>query len=182
VPSTTAITGRPVSSRRSTSRFFSWRRRRTGRCPCRRCRPTARAACARGDADRLDDRVDRLLQRLADLVGVDDDGLGHAGHEVAALDLHGQRLLERVGVADLDLDALGGLLADQQVVLALHVLDDRLVHLVAADADDLRVDDAGEGDHGDLGGAAADVDDHVAPGSVIGRPAPIAAAMGSSIR
>ena len=60
------------------------------------------------------------------------------------------------------LDALGRLLADGQVVLALHVRDDRLVHLVAADAHALRVDDAGERDDGDLGRAAADVDDHVA--------------------
>ena len=39
--------------------------------------------------------------------------------------------------------------------------DDRLVHLVAADAQALADDDAAEGDHRDLGGAAADVDDHV---------------------
>ena len=50
----------------------------------------------------------------------------------------------------------------EQVVLALDVLDDGLVHLVAADAHGLRKDDAGERDDGDLGGAAADVDDHVA--------------------
>ena len=64
--------------------------------------------------------------------------------------------------ADLELDLLGGLRADQQLVLALHVLDDRLVELVAADADGLRDDDAAEGDHRDLGRAAADVHDHVA--------------------
>jgi hypothetical protein len=44
------------------------------------------------------------------------------------------------------------------------------------------VDDAGERDDRDVGGAAADVDDHVADGSVIGMPAPIAAAIASSIR
>ncbi len=41
------------------------------------------------------------------------------------------------------------------------MIDDRLVHLVAADAQRLRDDDAAEADHRDLGGAAADVDDHV---------------------
>ena len=85
-----------------------------------------------------------------------------AGDQVAALDLHRLLGLEREGRADLDLDLLGGALADQQVVLALDVLDDRLVHLVAGDADRLGVDDAGERDHRDLGRAAADVDDHVA--------------------
>src|SRR5437763_9663251 len=37
--------------------------------------------------------------------------------------------------ADLELDLFRGLLADEQLVLALHVVDDRLVHLVAADAE-----------------------------------------------
>ena len=41
-------------------------------------------------------------------------------------------------------------------------LDDGVVELVAADADRLAGDDAAERDDGDLGRAAADVDDHVA--------------------
>ena len=41
------------------------------------------------------------------------------------------------------------------------MIDDRLVHLVAADAERLRDDDPAERDDGDLGRAAADVDDHV---------------------
>ena len=48
--------------------------------------------------------------------------------------------------------------------------DDRVVHLVAADAERLRDDDAAERDHGDLGGAAADVDDHVPGGLADGQP------------
>ena len=65
------------------------------------------------------------------------------------------------GGADLELDLLGGLLADEQLVLLLDVADDRLVHLVAADAQALRDDDAAERDDRHLGRAAADVDDHV---------------------
>ena len=42
-------------------------------------------------------------------------------------------------------------------------------------------DDAAERDDRDLGRAAADVDDHVAGGLGTGRPAPIAAAIGSSM-
>ena len=41
------------------------------------------------------------------------------------------------------------------------MVDDRLVHLVAAYAEALRDDDAAERDHGHLARAAADVDDHV---------------------
>ena len=44
----------------------------------------------------------------------------------------------------------------------LHERDDRFVELVAGDADRFARDDATERDHRDLGGAAADVDDHVA--------------------
>ena len=40
--------------------------------------------------------------------------------------------------------------------------DDLLVHLVAGGADRVALDDAAEGDDGDLGRAAADVDDHAA--------------------
>ena len=67
-----------------------------------------------------------------------------------------------IGGADFDLDRFGRALADQQVVLALEVLHDGFVHLVAGHADGTRVDDAAQRDDGDVGGAAADVDDHVA--------------------
>ena len=93
---------------------------------------------------------------------------GRPGDEVAAADLGLHLLLERVGRADLELDLLGRLLADQELVLLLDVVDDRLVELVAADADRLRDDDAAERDHRHLGGAAADVDDHV-PGRLADR-------------
>src|SRR5690349_9787351 len=66
-------------------------------------------------------------------------------------------LLHLVRGADLELDLLGRLLTDQQLVLALDVIDDRLVHLVAAHAQRLRDDDPAERDHRDLGRAAADV-------------------------
>ena len=47
-------------------------------------------------------------------------------------------------------------------MVAADVADDRLVHLVAADPHAARIDDAAQGDDGDLGGAAADIDDHAA--------------------
>ncbi len=81
---------------------------------------------------------------------------------MAPLDLHRHAILERIGGADLHLDRFRGALADQQVVGLLDVLDDRIVHLVAGDADRLAVDDAGERDDRNVGRAAADVDDHVA--------------------
>ena len=60
------------------------------------------------------------------------------------------------------LHLFGGALAEREAVLLLDELDDRVVELVAADADRLARDDAAERDDRDLGGAAADVDDHVA--------------------
>ena len=68
------------------------------------------------------------------------------------------------GRADLELDLLGGLLADQELVLVLAVVDDRLVLLVASDSDRLRDDDPAQGDHGHLAGAATDVEDHASGG------------------
>ncbi len=90
--------------------------------------------------------------------------LRHALDEIAALDLHAQRFVERVGRPDLDLDLLGGPLAEEEVVLLLEVVNDRLIHLVAGDPHRARVHDTGERDHRHIRGAAADVDDHVARG------------------
>ena len=72
----------------------------------------------------------------------------------------GQLLAQREGRAAADLEVLGAALPEQQRVLALDVADERLVDLVAADAHGARGDDAAEADDGDVGGAAADVDDH----------------------
>ena len=85
-----------------------------------------------------------------------------AFEHVAALDFHLLALRQLRRRAELDLDPLGRPLADEQVVLALDVLRDRLVHRVAGDADRLAVDDAGQRDDRDVGRAAADVHDHVA--------------------
>src|SRR5215217_6836365 len=119
-----------------------------------------------GVLDGVDDLVDRLLDRLADLCGADGDRLGQAADQVAAADVGGRLLGQGERRAEVDLDLLGGPLAQHQRVLLLDVADDRLVQLVAADADALAGDDAAEGDHGHLGGAPADVDHHV-PGRLV---------------
>ena len=111
--------------------------------------------------DRVDDLVHRLLERVPHFFAREDDRLREAGQHVASAHLGLHLVLHRERRADLELDLLGGLLADQEFVLTLDVVDDRLVHLVAADAQRLRDDDAAERDDGDLGRAAADVDDHV---------------------
>src|ERR687895_1570340 len=120
--------------------------------------------------DRVDNRLERLLERHPDLFAREHDRLGEAGDEVAAADLGLHLLREREGGPDLELDLLGRLLPDHELVLALDVVDDRLVELVAADADRLRHDDAAERDHRDLARAAADVHDHVAGGLADGEP------------
>src|SRR5204862_5105045 len=89
-----------------------------------------------------------------------------ARDEIPAADLHLQLTLEGQRRADLDLDLFGRALADHQVVLLADVGGDRLVELVAANAERGRHHDATERNHGDLARAAADIDDHVA-----GRPA-----------
>ena len=69
--------------------------------------------------------------------------------------------LVRRAAADLELDRLGGGLADRQPVVAADVAGQRLVEVVAAHAQRARHHDPAERDHGHLAGAAADVDDHV---------------------
>ena len=62
----------------------------------------------------------------------------------------------------MNLDLLRRAFADQQVVLPLHVLHHGVVHLIARNAHRPRVHDAGERNHRDIRGAAADIDHHVA--------------------
>src|SRR3974377_976486 len=96
------------------------------------------AELGRGLLERLldgaDDRLQRLLQRLEDLVAVEREAARHALGEIASLDRQLAHLLAGIGGADLDLDALGGRLADQDAVVAAHVVRDRLVEAIAADA------------------------------------------------
>ncbi len=114
-----------------------------------------------------------------------DQFLRHAVHQVAALDLHDAAfaVFRRAGGADFLLDALGRAFADQQVMVAADIGDDGLVHLVAADAHRARIDDAAEAEARPLRVVPPPISTTIEPvGSVTGRPAPIAAAIGSSIR
>src|SRR5207249_6419477 len=115
-----------------------------------------------------DELLKRRLDRLHDLRARDRDRPRQAGDEVAATHLHLELALERERRADLDLHVLGGPVADHEVVLLADVRRDRLVELVAADAQRRRDDDAPEGDDRDLARPAADVDDHVAGGPADG--------------
>src|SRR2546425_466299 len=76
------------------------------------------------DADRLDDLVDGLEERVPDLLVGDLDRLRHAGDQIPALDLHRLKLVAGIRRADRDLDELRGPLADEEVVFPLDVLDD----------------------------------------------------------
>src|SRR5215472_17344104 len=97
-----------------------------------------RAEFRRGLLQRLfhgaDDALPGLLQRFQNLVAVQREAARYALGEVASL--HGElaHLLARISGADLDLDALSGRLADQDAVVAPHVVHDRLVEAIAANA------------------------------------------------
>ncbi len=93
-------------------------------------------------------------------VGVQGEAARHAFGQVAALDRNFAHRLARIGRADFQLDAFRRRLADQNAVVAAHVVGDRLVEFVAADAHARRVDDAVQRDDRDFGGAAADVEHH----------------------
>src|SRR5579883_2710617 len=123
-----------------------------------------RAELRRGLLERLldgaHDVLQRLLQRLEDLVAVQGEAARHALGEIASLDRELAHLLAGVGGADLDLDALRGGLADEDAVVAAHVVHDRLVEAIAADARGVGVYDAVQRQHCDLGRAATDVEHH----------------------
>ena len=104
--------------------------------------------------------LERLIERATNLLALDAHGLGQARDHVAAVDLDVELVLERHGRTDLDLDVLGRALADSQVIGIANVGKDGLIKLVTGNANGLRHDDTAHGDNGDLGGTAADIDDH----------------------
>ena len=110
--------------------------------------------------DGLDDGIDRVRDGLAHLLRRDDGLAGQARDEVAAPDLHEGLLLQPVSRPDGDLAVLGHAVSDEQVEGRAGVGDDGLVYLVAGDADGARRGHGAEGDDGDLGRPAADVNDH----------------------
>src|SRR5436190_5179267 len=84
--------------------------------------------------DRLDNRAYRFGEAFGDLALTDHDFFGHSVHQVAPLDLHYAPLavLGHAGGTYLLLDPLGAALADEEIMVAADIGDDRLVHLVAA--------------------------------------------------
>jgi hypothetical protein len=118
-----------------------------------------RAREARDDC--VADRAHLFLDRAPHLVGHEHDRLRQARHEVAAAHLGLVLVGDRGGRPDREFDLLGGALPDRDAVLAPHVRLDRGVDVERADAHRFECDDATERDDRDLGGASADVDDHV---------------------
>src|SRR5690606_2679478 len=125
-----------------------------------------RRAAFERDANEFHDGVDGVGERFADFLRCDVQRLRETGDGIAAFDFEGQFLLQRGSRADADFDFLGGAFSDEQVVGPLHVIDDRVVNFVAADANAFGENDSGKGNDGDFGGAAADIDDHVGGGFV----------------
>src|SRR5882724_5652261 len=115
-------TGRPVSSLSSASKPFKSASPPASTMPRSAMSPGELGGRAlERTLHRLDDGVDRLGERVADLVGADGQRAQHAGDQIAPLDVHCQHFVARVGVADGHLDQLGRALADEQVVSALDV-------------------------------------------------------------
>src|SRR5476649_814108 len=76
----------------------------------------------KGHADGIDDNGHAFRKGFANFRIADGDGARDAFNEVAALDLHGERAIERKRRADFNFDGFGRALPDQHVVLALEIL------------------------------------------------------------
>src|SRR5580704_2421876 len=113
-----------------------------------------------------DDALQGLLQGLENLIAVESEAARNAFRKVAAF--HGKltHLLAGICRADLDLDALGGGLTNEDAVIPAHVVHDGLVEAVAADAGGVRINDAIQRQDRDFRRTAADVEYHRAAGFV----------------
>jgi hypothetical protein len=141
-----------------------------------------RLSTIRTDSHRFDNLAQRFHQRLANFLFGDLDCLRHSGDQVSSLDLHGLDFVAGVRRSDRDLDQFSGALADQQAVLALDVMDDRLIHFVAPERTErVKTTPASESTAPSV--VPPPISTIMLPvGSVTGRLAPIAAAIGSSIK
>ena len=91
--------------------------------------------------DDLNDLAQVVRDGFGDFIGGNLDCLRIAASEIAALDA--DFLLIRLfhGRTDIDLNQFSSALADRQAMLFFDVIDDRLIELVAADADGLSAHD-----------------------------------------
>ena len=103
-----------------------------------------------------------LQQHLGQLRGAQLHHLGQARHQVAALDLLDADLRLRDDAADVYLDLLRRLGADEDVIAPPDVADNGVVKAAARDLYGLALGHAAERDDRRLRRAAADVDDEVA--------------------
>ena len=162
--SSATLTGRPVSSSQIVVEAAgSARRRRSARCPGRRCRRPVQARCSRARCARLrrSPRSARTaLRRCWPWLMVISLGTPFTRSRPLMWIVSPTPSAGHHGDAVVLLDALGGAFADQQVVVAADIADDRLVHLVAADAHRSGIGQPAQREDRDFGRAAADIDDH----------------------
>ena len=122
------------------------------------------AALVERGLDGVDDLQQRRAERLANLLAGDRGLARQAADRVDAAHFVGQLFFQRIGAADVDPQPLGGARADAQAVVPPEIVDDGLVHGVAAHADRLLRHDVAQAEHGHFGRAAADVADHAGHG------------------
>src|SRR3989338_3338297 len=111
-------------------------------------------------ADSLCHLTQFSCQRIRNLVGGEFYCARQAGDLVAPLSRYRELLTHRHCGAYLYLELLGRLVANDEIMLSLHVVGDGAVKSVASTFNRCRCHDATEGDHGHIDGAAADVDNH----------------------
>ena len=111
---------------------------------------------------RCDDAGHHIVDREADLLGIQQNGLRQAAHQVAPAYFSLVLVANRVGRTDGHLDLLGGTFADRDAMLAPYIVLNCCVDVETADSYGLERYNTTEADDGGLASTAADIDDHVA--------------------
>src|SRR3989344_3004432 len=110
--------------------------------------------------DELGHLTELSPHRLHELVGRELHRAREPAHQIAPLDREREFFIERYGGADLNLQLLGALVADGEIVLFLDVVNDCPVQPVARALHARRGDDAAERYHRDIYRSSSDVRDH----------------------
>src|SRR5262249_59037412 len=86
--------------------------------------------------DSFDNRTNRFGKALGDLTLADHNLFGHSVHQVAPFDLHHAALpvVRHASGPDLFFDPLSAAFANEKIMVASDVGDDRLIHFIASNS------------------------------------------------
>src|SRR5690606_4112543 len=98
-----------------------------------------------------------ILQCFENFVTAQGKATWHTLRQVTAANINFTDLTASKGTTNFLLDALGGCIADDAAIVATHIVNNRFIKTVTANADRIRINHAIQGNNRDFRGAATNI-------------------------